>query len=188
MLLFFFFFSFSNPKKVNLSAVSSEALTVAAAAKRVRRDTEVDEYGSDVDDDARAGHMKAKIEGMMEESYTRYLRRRAPGSHELRGTKSAKRSKKLVALKAASLANEDGEGWDGDAYVKLLTGDASSDDGSSSDDDEVSPGRSRKGRAMKKTTKKAKSPRLSCTVSPISARTQSCQNAPNPAKMHPILP
>lgn len=105
--------------------------------KRVRRDVEIDEYDSDLDDEEKQAQLKAKIEGMMEESYIRYLRRRKPDDQTLRGTKAAKRSKKSTALKAAAIANEDADTWDGDAYAKLLTGDASSDDGSSSDDDEV---------------------------------------------------
>lgn len=48
---------------------------------------------------------------MLDESYVRYLRRRK--EEDVRGTKSHKRSKKAAAMKAASIATEDADAWDG---------------------------------------------------------------------------
>ena len=119
---------------VCLDGMDGAGLEVEDAGRRKRLDVEVDEYGSDLDDEERDQLLNEKVEGMLDESYMRYLgRRKEP---ELRGTKSHKRSKKLVRDKAMAVASEDAtDGWDeGDAYAKLLTG--STGDGAESSDDE----------------------------------------------------
>lgn len=96
----------------------------------VERDGDDDSDESGSDDDFR---IAAEVESMLDESYTSYLKRRKGA---LAGTKTAKRAKKATARKAALMASEDAEEWDGDqeAYVKLLTESRGDDSDSSSDE------------------------------------------------------